>query len=341
MAAKQLIQEVDRPRFSDLAAVFDFTAGRDLKTMEQLKDIHLTASGKGAIALVLKFLTREGRIADKLDEVLVPDWLGYWVYNQMHTFAFPTKQYSERVKAIFVYHQYGFPQNMDAIMQFAKEKNLVVIEDCAHALQSYYRDKLVGYFGDFSVYSFSKWFFCYALGGVGSKAPGFDDFFQESLKDRHFFLSSFRAGAKLFYEWARFQSFPSVKRSATYGIRMSYSIYESALRPGRAAVNLLEQKLPEEIALRKRRYEYFLRETAGRELRRGLEEKGITPYLIPVFGIRAALEKLVQSLRDIGIATGIHNFDSARNLLSPRYELCVPLPCHSGMSDAQFEKMIK
>jgi len=193
MAAKQLIQEVDRPRFSDLAAVFDFTAGRDLKTMEQLKDIHLTASGKGAIALVLKFLTREGRIADKLDEVLVPDWLGYWVYNQMHTFAFPTKQYSERVKAIFVYHQYGFPQNMDAIMQFAKEKNLVVIEDCAHALQSYYRDKLVGYFGDFSVYSFSKWFFCYALGGVGSKAPGFDDFFQESLKDRHFFLSSSKA----------------------------------------------------------------------------------------------------------------------------------------------------
>ena len=96
-------------------------------------------------------------IKNKLDEILVPDWIGYWVYNQMQPFAFPAKRFSERTKVLFVYHQYGFPQQMDKILEFANHKKLIVVEDCAHALDSYYQGKPLGSMGDFTIYSFSKW----------------------------------------------------------------------------------------------------------------------------------------------------------------------------------------
>ena len=104
-----MIREVARPRLRDL---FDFHQ----PSAEFFKDIQLTGSGKGALAIILQYLYRKEIIQNKLAEVIVPDWLGYWVYNQIQSFAFPAKKYSERTKAIMVYHQYGFPQDMDKIL---------------------------------------------------------------------------------------------------------------------------------------------------------------------------------------------------------------------------------
>ena len=39
-------------------------------------------------------------------------------------------------------------------MKIAKKNNLLVIEDAAHALEAYYKDKKIGAIGDFSVFSF-------------------------------------------------------------------------------------------------------------------------------------------------------------------------------------------
>jgi len=149
-----MIREVARPRLRDL---FDFHQ----PSAEFFKDIQLTGSGKGALAIILQYLYRKEIIQNKLAEVIVPDWLGYWVYNQIQSFAFPAKKYSERTKAIMVYHQYGFPQDMDKILDFARDKKLIIIEDCAHAIDSSYKGKPLGTFGDFTIYSFSKWFFCF------------------------------------------------------------------------------------------------------------------------------------------------------------------------------------
>jgi dTDP-4-amino-4,6-dideoxygalactose transaminase len=43
---------------------------------------------------------------------------------------------------------------MDEIMEIARENNLLVIEDAAHALEAYYKDKKIGTIGDFSAFSF-------------------------------------------------------------------------------------------------------------------------------------------------------------------------------------------
>ena len=43
---------------------------------------------------------------------------------------------------------------MGSIMQVARENDLLVIEDCAEAIGSYYNDKHVGTFGDAATFSF-------------------------------------------------------------------------------------------------------------------------------------------------------------------------------------------
>jgi len=57
-------------------------------------------------------------------------------------------------RAILPVHFTGLPCDMDSIMAIAKEHDLKVIEDCAHALESRHRGRECGTFGDFGCFSF-------------------------------------------------------------------------------------------------------------------------------------------------------------------------------------------
>ncbi len=59
-----------------------------------------------------------------------------------------------KTKAIVVVHLYGSPANMEDIVAYAKTKGILVIEDCAQAIGATYSGKMVGSFGDISVFSF-------------------------------------------------------------------------------------------------------------------------------------------------------------------------------------------
>jgi len=61
---------------------------------------------------------------------------------------------SERTRAIFLPHTLGNPCDMEAIMQFAGDHRLFVIEDTCDALGSRYNRRCVGTFGDFGTLSF-------------------------------------------------------------------------------------------------------------------------------------------------------------------------------------------
>jgi dTDP-4-amino-4,6-dideoxygalactose transaminase len=67
-----------------------------------------------------------------------------------------------RTKAIVVVHYCGIACEMDEIMNLARKNNLIVIEDAAHALDSYYKDKPLGSIGHFGTFSFheTKNIFC-------------------------------------------------------------------------------------------------------------------------------------------------------------------------------------
>jgi len=63
------------------------------------------------------------------------------------------KVITERTKAIIPVHLAGVPCEMDKIMKVAKKYKLKVIEDCAQAHGSIYKNKYAGTFGDIGAFS--------------------------------------------------------------------------------------------------------------------------------------------------------------------------------------------
>ena len=55
---------------------------------------------------------------------------------------------SVRTRAILVVHQFGFPTDMDRVMEIALKHQLLVIEDCAQAHGALYKGRPVGTIGD-------------------------------------------------------------------------------------------------------------------------------------------------------------------------------------------------
>lgn len=61
---------------------------------------------------------------------------------------------TEKTKAIIVYHLAGYPLATKEIADICQTHNIKLIEDCNNALFAFYDDMHVGFYGDFSVYSF-------------------------------------------------------------------------------------------------------------------------------------------------------------------------------------------
>lgn len=67
-----------------------------------------------------------------------------------------TKKITSRTRAIIAQHTFGIPANISALQTITKPPNLILIEDCAHALGSQYDSKLLGTFGDAAFFSFGR-----------------------------------------------------------------------------------------------------------------------------------------------------------------------------------------
>jgi dTDP-4-amino-4,6-dideoxygalactose transaminase len=61
-----------------------------------------------------------------------------------------------KTKAIVVVHYAGIACDMDAVMDLAKKHNLVVIEDAAQAIDSFYKDRPLGSIGHLAAFSFHE-----------------------------------------------------------------------------------------------------------------------------------------------------------------------------------------
>jgi len=64
------------------------------------------------------------------------------------------KEYRDKVKAIIPVHLYGYPCEMDAIMEIAEKYGVKILEDACQAHGAIYRGKKVGSFGDAGAFSF-------------------------------------------------------------------------------------------------------------------------------------------------------------------------------------------
>jgi dTDP-4-amino-4,6-dideoxygalactose transaminase len=64
------------------------------------------------------------------------------------------KKITKRTKAILLMHYAGYPCDMEKIQSLARKNGLYIIEDAAHAVGSYYGDKMCGTIGDAGCFSF-------------------------------------------------------------------------------------------------------------------------------------------------------------------------------------------
>jgi dTDP-4-amino-4,6-dideoxygalactose transaminase len=63
---------------------------------------------------------------------------------------------TEKTKALLIIHYAGVACEMDKITSLCKKYNLYLIEDAAHSIDSYYKNMLIGTFGNLSVFSFHE-----------------------------------------------------------------------------------------------------------------------------------------------------------------------------------------
>lgn len=64
------------------------------------------------------------------------------------------KNITNKTKGVILVHMAGISVEIDKIINFCKKKKIKVIEDCAHAVGSYFKNKHVGNFGETGCFSF-------------------------------------------------------------------------------------------------------------------------------------------------------------------------------------------
>lgn len=107
-----------------------------------------------------------------------------------------------RTKAIVPVHYAGVGCEMDAIMDIAGRKGLLVVEDAAQAVNSRYKDRYLGTIGDIGAYSFheTKNFICGEGGAIAVNNGGFVER-AEIIREKGTDRSKFFRGEVDKYTW--------------------------------------------------------------------------------------------------------------------------------------------
>ncbi len=141
----------------------------DFASYKEVDESHLAAVNSGTAALHLSMIA--AGIGPE-DEVITTALTFCATVNAIiHTGAIPVlvdinpqtmnidpaeirSKITSRTRAILPVHFAGRCCNMDSIMEIANRYKLKVIEDCAHAIESEYKGRKAGTFGDFGCFSF-------------------------------------------------------------------------------------------------------------------------------------------------------------------------------------------
>lgn len=130
-------------------------------------------SGRSALMAILNSIRENNLLSfdNSQDEVLlqsftcnaVPNpviWSGLkpvFVDVDEQTFNIDTEDLKRKIfpqsRVVIVQHTFGLPADMDEIVKICEENNLILIEDCAHALGAIYKGRRVGTFGKVSFFN--------------------------------------------------------------------------------------------------------------------------------------------------------------------------------------------
>lgn len=255
------------------------------------------------------------------------------------------RKYDEDVVAVMPVHYTGHPFPIDKLMPWAKERNLKVIEDCAHTAGGYYKGKMLGTWGDIGCYSFEEKKLM-TTGDGGMMVTNDPSNFKDTKAMRWVGIDK--------DNWKTAQSYVDANRDALHWFyEINVLGYKYNMNDLAAAIGLAQiKKLP---AFNKRRSEIIRMYLDGIK---GIE--GVQPllpfepekYPYQMFGIRSdQRDELMIYLKSHGIATGCHYTPLSSQPLFKEYAFgCeyieneankfITLPLHSDLTNEEVEYVI-
>ncbi len=258
------------------------------------------------------------------------------------------KKINSRTKAIIPVHYGGQPCDMDEINDIAKKNNLMVIEDAAHALPSYYKNKIIGTIGDVTCFSF------YATKTLATGEGGMICTEIEEIAER---CSIMRLHGINKDAWNRY----SEKGSWYYevvapGYKYNFTDIQAAL--GLAQL----EKINEMLRLRKEIYNLYNAEFEKNDLIKIYKIKNDRESSHHLYPIHINFEKLeinrskfIGELKNKGVGSSVHfiplykhpyyqnTFNLNQNdfpISEKVYPNLISLPIWPGMTNEQIEKVI-
>jgi perosamine synthetase len=255
------------------------------------------------------------------------------------------RKYDENCVAVIPVHYCGHPVPMDHLVPWARERNLKVIEDCAHTAGGVYLGKALGTWGDIGCFSFEEKK-CMTTGDGGmicSNNP-------ELLKD----IKAMRWVGIDKDNWKTAQEYVNANRDAMHWFyEINVLGYKYNMNDLAASIGLAQlRKLP---VMNTRRSEIILKYLDGLQ---GVSDiKPLLPYEpkkypYQMFGIRSERRnELMIYLKAQGIATGCHytplsiqplfkDWGSNCPFVEKEYDKFITLPLHADLTDEEIQYII-
>lgn len=209
---------------------------------------------------------------------------------------------TDRTRAIMVVHYGGHPARMDEIQSIAKENNLKVIEDCAHAAGAAYKGKRLGTIGDLSAFSF------HAVKNIATGDGGMVVFKEGELSDK---LKAYRWVGITKTTWDRYSPTSLEKDGAnksSYDIEnLGYKFHMNDIQAAIARVQLRRLDIVNE-----KRRELVKRYRENISTLNDIEMLGEKPWARSSNHIFIILSKkrdrIMKHLGKSGISTSVHYF---------------------------------
>ena len=255
------------------------------------------------------------------------------------------KKYDKDCVAVIPVHYAGHPVPMEKLIPWARERNLKVIEDCAHTSGALYKGKALGTWGDIGCYSFEeKKLMTTGDGGmIVSNDP-------ELLKD----VKAMRWVGIDKDNWKTAQSYVDVNKDAYHWFyELNVLGYKYNMNDLAASIGLAQlKKLPDMNRRRSDVIKKYLQGIAGLSSVQPLLPFEPDTYVYQMFGIRTdRKDDLILFLKSKGIATGCHytplsmqplfkSFAYGCDFIEKEYFRLITLPLHADLTEEEIMYVI-
>lgn len=287
----------------------------DLKLGISEKNFRFLLSGKLASSLTLKYLIKKHKINPKLNEILVPKFMGFWVYANIQQNIQVSTKFSKDTKIVWLYHQFGIPQSID-VKNFADENHLLIIEDCAHVLKANLDSGSSDILNsDYSIFSFSKFIDCAPLGGMKSTDKNFlsflDDEINQSSKIQSILINNLMKIANFF---------DPDKLIYKKLFNINYALWNFPSKNLDNKINFFKKNIESEINHRNENFNLFKKEIKENIYQSYFNYEKLVCQKLPLVVENLKVQKnLIDKFEQYNFPYELLTYDKNRNFLKPKF----------------------